>query len=113
MMLARIVVAIVNAQHQRDVFIGRRRGDDRFLSAGIEMRAYLRAVGENPGGFDDDVDAELFPRQAGGIFLIEHGDGLAVDLHRRRRRIRPCRDKCRRSNRSETGGRWFSSPPCR
>ena len=80
-MLAGIVGAIVNPQHKRDVLVGRRRGDDSFFSAGIEMRAYLRSVGENAGGLDDDVDAELFPRQPGGFFLSEHGDRLAVDLH--------------------------------
>ena len=81
MMLARIVGAIVDAQHERDVFIGRWCGDDGFLGAGIQMSTNLRPVGENSGGFNDDVDAELFPRQAGGFFLIEHGDRLAVDLH--------------------------------
>jgi hypothetical protein len=31
------------------------------------MRAYLRAVGKNPGRFDDYVDAELLPRAGGQV----------------------------------------------
>jgi hypothetical protein len=62
MMLARIVGAIVHPQHERNIFIGRRCSDDGFLGAGIQMSTNLRSVGENPGGFNDDVDAELFPR---------------------------------------------------
>ena len=46
------------------------------------MSAHLGAVGKNAGRFDDDIDAELFPGQTRGIFLIEDGDVAPVDIYR-------------------------------
>ena len=36
-------------------------------------------LGEEAGGLDDDVDAEVAPRQVGRVALGEHLDGLAAD----------------------------------
>lgn len=37
------------------------------------------SVGEEAGGFDDDVNAEVFPGEEGGVFDLEVADGVAVD----------------------------------
>ena len=58
-----VVVAVVDAEHQRDVRVGRRRGDDHLLRAGREMLRRVVALGELAGRFEDDVDAEILPGQ--------------------------------------------------
>ena len=59
----RIVPVVVDAEHQRDVLtLGRRRDDDFLRAAGVDVRAGLGGVGEQPGRLDDDVDAEILPR---------------------------------------------------
>ena len=39
----------------------------------------LVALGEQPGGLDDDVDAELPPRQVRGVALGQDRELVAVD----------------------------------
>ena len=39
----------------------------------------LGGVGEEAGGLDDDVHAQLAPGQLGGVAVSQHADGLAVD----------------------------------
>lgn len=47
-----------------------------FLAPGVDVALGLGGVGEQAGRFDDDVHAQIFPRQGGGAFL----DGQALDL---------------------------------
>ena len=42
----------------------------------------LCLAGEEPGALEDDVDAEIAPRQLRRIALGEHPDAVAVDDHR-------------------------------
>ena len=55
------------------------RGDDDLLRAGGEVALGLLAVGEQAGGFDHVVDAQLLPRQLGGRLRADDRDLLAVD----------------------------------
>ena len=67
--------------HDRDVLVGGRRGDDDLLGACFQVTLGLGGVGEDAGGLDDDVDAEVTPRQGGGALLdLERLDlGVADD----------------------------------
>ena len=85
----------VDAQGDRHVRVGRRRRDDHLLRPGVEMLGGVVALGEQAGRLDHDVDAELAPRQIGGVTLGEHldlgpvdGEGVVADLDRRRRSAR-------------------------
>ena len=52
------------------------RGDDDFLGAGGEMALGFFGVGEQAGGFDDVIDAQLLPRKLAGLL----GGHDALDL---------------------------------
>ena len=69
----------VDAEDDRRVGLGRRRGDDDLLRARLEVLGGVRALGEEAGRLDDDVDAEVAPRQRGRVALGEHLDLVAVD----------------------------------
>ncbi len=57
-----------------------RRGDDDLLGAGVQVALGLGGVGEDAGGLDDDVDAQVAPRQRGRAFLdLERLDLGAAD----------------------------------
>ena len=75
----RVVVAVVHAEHDREVGIGRGRRDDDLLRPRLEMLRGGLAVREEPGGLDRDVDAELGPREPGGILLGDELDLLVPD----------------------------------
>ncbi len=62
----------VDAEHDRDVRVGRGRRDDDLLRALREVLGGARAVGEEAGRLDHDVDAELAPRQRRRVALGEH-----------------------------------------
>ncbi len=63
MMLRRIVRFLVHADHERGILPVGGRADDDFFGAGIDVRLGFGGVGEEPGGLDDDLDAQRFPRQ--------------------------------------------------
>ena len=69
---------VVDAHHEGGVGPGARRRDDHERSAGLEVHGGLVAIGEEAGGLDHHVDAELAPRQRLGVALGEDLDGLAV-----------------------------------
>ncbi len=69
---------VVHAHDDGDVLVLGRRGDDDLLGARVKVRLGLRAVGEEAGGLDDDVDAQLAPGEVGGLALGEHLDRMAV-----------------------------------
>ena len=55
--LAAVVLVVVDAEHDGDVGVGGRRGDDHLLGAGVQVAFGLGGVAEDAGGFDDDVGA--------------------------------------------------------
>ena len=72
---------------RRTVGVGRRRGDDDFRRARVEMELRLVALREDPGRLEHDVDAELTPRKRGRIALVQqlqlgpvHGDRAVAGL---------------------------------
>ncbi len=79
--LAAVVLVVVDAEHDGDVLVAGRRGDDDLLGAGVEVALGLGAGGEDTGGLDDDVDTEVAPRQRRGpLFDFERLDlGVADD----------------------------------
>ena len=74
-----VVVLLVDAHDERGVLIGRRRGDQHLLGAGRDVLARVGRLREEAGRLDDDVDAQLAPRQVRGVALRERLDRLAVD----------------------------------
>ena len=75
----RVVAVLVDAEDDRDVLVLRRRADDDLLSAGVDVRLGLLASVKMPGRFEDDVDAEVAPRQRRRVLLGEDLDLAAVD----------------------------------
>ena len=69
---------VVDAEHDRDVGIGRGRRDDDLLRAGVEVLLRAVALGEEAGRLEHDVDAEVAPRERAGIALGEHLQLLAA-----------------------------------
>jgi hypothetical protein len=74
-----VVVGVVDAHHDGDVLVLRRGGDDHLLGAGLEVGLGLGGVGEEAGGLDHHVGAEVLPRQRGRVALLERGERLAAD----------------------------------
>ena len=74
-----VVGAVVDAHDDRDVLVRRRGGDDDLLRAGIDVLARVGRLGEEAGRLDDDVHAELAPRQLRRVTLGEDLDRGAAD----------------------------------
>ena len=75
----RIVGLVVDAQHDGDIRVLRRRGNNDVLGSGREVLPRAFAVGKAPGRFDDDVDLQILPGKLFRILHRKHLDGLAVD----------------------------------
>jgi len=74
---------VVDAEdHGRIDVITARRGNQHLAGTARQMRARLGLAREESRALEDDVDAELPPRQLGRIALREHADTIAVDDHR-------------------------------
>ena len=78
-MLGRIVLVLVDAQHDGDVFVGGGGGDDDLLHGRAQVRLGLGGVGKVAGGLDHDLRADFGPGQLGGVALGPHLDLLAID----------------------------------
>src|SRR5699024_5349354 len=74
--LGRVVGVVVDTHDERGVLVLGRGGDDDLLGARVQVRLGLGGVGEDPGGLDDDVGAELTPGQLGRVALFESLEGL-------------------------------------
>ena len=96
----RVVAILVDAEDDRDVLVLGRRADDDLLGAGIDVRPRLRGIGEDAGALEDDVDAEVAPRQVGRVALGEDLDLAAVDDDRRVAGSDVARDRRRTSSRA-------------
>ena len=73
-MVALGVVDLVEVDAEDDVGVDRlgalgRRGEDHLARAGLEVLRGVGAGAEAAGGLDHDVDAEVGPRQVGGVAL--------------------------------------------
>jgi hypothetical protein len=78
-MLGGIVFVLVDAHdHGQAIALGGGADDDLF-GAGGEMTFGFLDVGEQAGGFDDEVDAHLFPGELRGVFGADDLDIGAVD----------------------------------
>ena len=77
--LLRVVLAVVDAEHDGEVGVGRGRGDDDLARAGLEVLLGALALREEAGRLDDDVDAEVAPWQIRRIALGEKLDLVTAD----------------------------------
>ena len=77
-MFGRIVFVVVDAHDDGDVFVLAWRGDDDALGTCGDVALGLLGVDEQTGGFNDEVNPELFPGESGGILRADHEDVLAV-----------------------------------
>src|SRR5207302_11345995 len=69
----------VHADDEGGVATLGRGGDDPAGSARLDVHGRLVAVGEDAGGLDHDIDAELPPRQGLGISLGQDLEGVGAD----------------------------------
>ena len=76
--LRRVVVLVVHAHHDGDVFVLRGRRDDDLLGAGLDVGTCRLGRGETPGRLDDDIDAEIAPWQGSRIALSQHLDLVPI-----------------------------------
>ena len=77
--LGRIVLVLVDAHYDGDVFIGGGRGDNDLLHRSAQVLLGQLALGELAGRLDHDLGADGFPIELGRVLLGEHLDVLAVD----------------------------------
>ena len=82
-LVAVIGLVEVHTQHDGDVLVLGRRGNNDALGPGLQMvrKAALWpfALCEETGRLDDDIDTELFPGKFRRLTFLEHLNGLAVD----------------------------------
>ena len=78
-MLGRVVRLLVDPHHDGEVLVLGGRGDDHLARAGGDVGLGLLGVGEQTRRLDDDVGAQVAPRELAGIALGEHFDLAAVD----------------------------------
>ena len=74
-----VVVAVVDAHDEGAVNVLAGSGDDDLLGAGLDVGLSLGSIGEQTGGLDGDVNAEILPREVLRVTLAEDLDLLAVD----------------------------------
>ena len=84
-MLGRIVGRIVHAQHDGDVLVLGRRGDDYLFYRTAEVLGGVLGVGESAGGFHHHLRAHAGPIELGRVldgedldFLTVHRDGIGI-----------------------------------
>ena len=74
-----VILVLVHAEHDGQIFVGRGRGDDDLLDRALQVGLGLGGIGEMAGGFDHDLGAGGGPVQLGGIALGKNLELLAVD----------------------------------
>ena len=74
------IESVIHAHHDGQilVFTGG-RDNHAFCATAVDMHRRLVAFGKEAGGFNDDVDLFLAPRNVGRVAFAKHSDGLAVD----------------------------------
>src|SRR5262249_50063277 len=83
----RVVLAVVDAEHDSEIGVSRGGGDDDLARAGLQMLLGAVALREEAGRLDDDVDSEVAQGKIGGIALGEkldlvsaYGNGAVPEL---------------------------------
>ena len=61
MVILPAVALVIHTHHNHNVGIFRRRRNQHLPCAGVEMFGRVRAGGEAPGGFYNDVRAQFLP----------------------------------------------------
>src|SRR5438309_3036732 len=84
--LLRVELLLVHAEHDRLVLVLGGRRDDHVLRAGVDVRLRFRRVREEAGRLHDDVDVEVLPGQLRWIALLQHLDLASIDDERIRGR---------------------------
>ncbi len=96
MVVLRVVLVVVDAEHEGEILSFGRRADDDFLRARVDVGLGFLFVGEEARALEHDVDAERLPGKVFRIFdgedldvLIAHGDGrlFRADLGRLERAV--------------------------
>src|ERR1019366_9499775 len=77
--LGGVVLVLIDAEHQGDVFVGGRSRDDDLLDGRAEVSFGLGSVGKEAGGFDDNLCADFSPVELGGVALGIDLDLFAID----------------------------------
>ncbi|CVM36663.1 Uncharacterised protein [Streptococcus pneumoniae] len=75
----RVVGVLVHTHHESAVDLLGGSGDEDLLGPGVEVGLRLGAGREDAGALDDQVHAELTPRQLRRVGLLEERDVAAVD----------------------------------
>jgi hypothetical protein len=75
----RVILVLVHAKHNRQIFVGRGRGDDDFLYRSFEMGFGLFSIGEMTGRFNHHLGAGRGPVELGRIALGKNLQLLTVD----------------------------------
>src|SRR4029453_16567220 len=65
--VCRVVLVLVDAHHDGDVLVLGRSRDEDLLGAARDVLLGVGLLREDAGRLDDDVDAQLAPRDVGGV----------------------------------------------
>ena len=79
MVVSCIVLVVVHTHDEGAVDVLTGSGEDNLLSAGLEVCLCLGAVGEETGGLEDYVNAQVLPGEVLRVALGEDLDFLAVN----------------------------------
>ena len=77
-----VVLIVVDAENNHQIWSLGRCGDDDLLCPGREMLRGVLSLCEEAGRFEDDVHAELAPRESGGVALGQDGERSLSNLNR-------------------------------
>ncbi len=78
MVLLGVVGLVVDAHDDGDVLVLGRGRDQDLLGAGRQVLGGVVALGEDAGGLDDDVGAQVAPREGGRVALGHRLEGPAT-----------------------------------
>ena len=81
-MLGRVVLLFVDAKDDCDVLSLGRRRDDHLFRTRCDVLLSAVSVGEEPGGLEHDVNAQVFPRQLRRVAHRQHFELVAIDRDR-------------------------------
>src|SRR5579862_6843311 len=76
--LGRIVNLLVHPQHESDVLVLGRGGDDHLLHRAAQVLFGVLGVGEAAGGFEHHLRSHRVPGQLGRILFREHAEAAPV-----------------------------------
>ena len=74
-----VVGVLVDAEHDGDIFVPGRCGDDDAPGAALEVRRRLARIGEEAGRFDHELRTQLAPGDPGRVALGDDGHAPALD----------------------------------